>query len=287
MSRLIFGLMWLAHFLPARVVARVGEAAGMVAFWVIRERRDVTRLNLQKCFPEMPAEDRESLARAHFRAFVRAFLDRAILWWAPRARIEQLVRIEGLERLHSLKGAPVILLAPHFVGLDAGFTRLACEADLVFMFANQKDPCFGALLRRGRSRFGKQVLVSRQEGIGPVLRAMETGAPNYYMPDLDYGGSHAIFVPFFGVPAATVTGLSFIARTTGAVILPCITRMLPGEGYVLRIEPAWENFPSDDPAVDTRRMNALIEERVLAAPEQYFWMHKRFKTRPAGEPRFY
>jgi KDO2-lipid IV(A) lauroyltransferase len=286
-SALIFGLMWILHFLPARFVARIGEAAGTVAFWAIRERREVTRINLQKCFPDMPAGERERLARAHFRAFVRAFLERAILWWAPRARIERLVRIEGLERLHSFKGSPVVLLAPHFVGLDAGFTRLACETDLVFMFANQKDPRFGALLRHGRNRFGRQVLVSRQEGIAPVLRAMAAGMPNYYMPDLDNGAKHAVFVPFFGVPAATVTGLSFIARKTGAAVLPCIARMLPGEGYVLRIEPAWEDFPSQDPAADTRRMNAFIEERVLAAPEQYFWLHKRFKTRPAGEPRFY
>jgi len=279
--------MWLAHFLPDRAVARVGELAGVAAYALIRERRDVTRTNLAKCFPAMPGEERERLARAHFRAFVRAFVERAILWWGSRARIERLVRIEGLERLRERRGGPVILLAPHFVGLDAGFTRLSAEADLVFMFANQKDPRFGALLRRGRSRFGRQTLVSRQEGIERVLEAMAAGAPNYYMPDLDYGPKHALFLPFFGVPAATVTGLSFVARRTGATVLPCVTRMLPGSGYEVRIGEPWTDFPGADAEADTRRMNAYLEARVLEMPEQYFWMHKRFKTRPPGEPRFY
>ena len=266
----------------------MGNLVGSVAFWLIPERRRVTRVNLAKCFPGMPAPERERLARAHFRAFCRSFVERALLWWAPRARVERLVRIEGLEHLRALRGQPVILLAPHFVGLDAGLTRLCCEADLVVMYANQKDPRFGALLLKGRSRFGDQRLVSRQEGIRATLSAMRAGRPFYYLPDQDYGPKDALFVPFFGVPAATVPGLARLARIAGARVVPCVTRMLPGSGgYALGIEPPWENFPSGDDAADTRRMNAYIERRVLEMPEQYFWMHKRFKTRPAGEARFY
>ena len=156
------------------------------------------------------------------------------------------------------------------------------------MYANQKDPRFGALLLKGRSRFGDQRLVSRQEGIRATLSAMRAGRPFYYLPDQDYGPKDALFVPFFGVPAATVPGLARLARIAGARVVPCVTRMLPGSGgYALGIEPPWENFPSGDDAADTRRMNAYIERRVLEMPEQYFWMHKRFKTRPAGEARFY
>ena len=288
MSRFIFALMWVAHFLPQRLLAAVGEAVGAAAFWLIRERREVTRINLAKCFPGMDPRAREDLARAHFRAFCRSFVDRSLLWWAPRARIERLVRIEGLEHLRALGGAPAILFAPHFVGLDAGLTRLSCEANLVVMYANQKEPRFGELLKLGRSRFGEQCLVSRQEGIRATLGAMREGRPFYYLPDQDYGPRDTLFVPFFGVAAATVPGLSRIAQVAGARVLPCVTQMLPGGGgYVLRIDPPWDNFPTQDLFADTRRVNEYIERRVLEMPEQYFWMHKRFKTRPAGEARVY
>ncbi|MBI3371536.1 MAG: lipid A biosynthesis acyltransferase [Betaproteobacteria bacterium] len=288
MSRVIFALMWLAHFLPLAVLARLGEWVGTVAYWFIPERRMVARVNLARCFPQMPQAERERLARAHFRAFCRSFVEHGLLWWAPRSRIERLVRIEGLEHLHALRGQRVVLLAPHFVGLDAGGTRLACEGDMASMFANQKDPRFGALLRKGRSRFGDQRLISRQEGIRAAIAVIREGRPFYYLPDQDYGARDALFVPFFGVPAATVTALPRLARITGATILPAVTRMLPGGGgYVLTLGPAWSDFPTGDLEADTRRMNAYIEARVLEMPEQYFWMHKRFKTRPAGEARFY
>jgi len=287
-SRIIFALLWIAHFLPYRVLVVIGNVVGVLAFWLIPERRHVTRVNLEKCFPGMSAGEREALARAHFRAFCRSFVDRALLWWAPRARVEGLIRIEGLEHLHALGGAPAILFAPHFVGLDAGGTRVTTVANIVSMFANQKDAKFNELLMRGRSRFGEQRMLSRQEGIRATLSAMRAGRPFYYLPDQDYGPRDAIFVPFFGVSAATVPGLSRIAQVAGARVLPCVTRMLPGgAGYLLTIEPPWDNFPTGDLAADTRRMNEYIERRVLEMPEQYLWMHKRFKTRPAGEASFY
>jgi KDO2-lipid IV(A) lauroyltransferase len=288
MSRIIFGLMWLLRFLPYPIISIVGTATGTIVYWLIAERRRVTRVNLEKCFPQMKSNEREVLARAHFRAFCRSFVDRAVLWWSPRARIERLVRIQGLEHLKALNGAPAILFAPHFVGLDAGLTRLTCEANLVVMYANQKEPKFGELLRLGRTRFGDQRLVARQEGIRPTLAAMREGRPFYYLPDQDYGPRDTLFVAFFGVSAATVPGLSRISRVAGARVLPCVTQLLPGgQGYVLRIDAPWDNFPTQDLAADTRRMNEYIERRVLEMPEQYFWMHKRFKTRPEGEARFY
>lgn len=285
MSRIVFALMWLAHFLPDKLLARLGEAVGALAFQLIPERRNVTRINLKKCFPAMPDAERERLARAHFGAFVRAFSDRAILWWGARERVAQGVSLEGLEHLEGHRR--VILLAPHFVGLDMGFTRIALERDIAMLHSRQKDPRFERLLHHGRARFGRAALFTRQEGLRASLKALEAGALYYYLPDLDYGRQHAVFVPFFGVPAATITGLSFIARETGARVVPCMTRMLPGGGYATRLYPAWDDFPGADPVADARRMNAFIEERVLEMPEQYYWMHKRFKTRPEGEPRFY
>jgi KDO2-lipid IV(A) lauroyltransferase len=292
MTRILIALLWLAHFLPARALAAIGSATGALLYWLIPERRHVTRVNLAKCFPDMPPQERERLARRHFRAFCRGAVDHALLWWAPRARIERLVRVEGLEHLRAAMagpgGAPVILLVPHFVGLDAGATRLACEVDCTAMYARQKEALVDELLQRGRTRFGNQRTYSRQDGIRPVLARMREGRPLYYLPDQDYGPRDAIFVPFFGVPAATIPGLSRIARVARAKVLPCVTRMPPrGAGYVLRIEPAWDNFPTNDLAADTRRMNAYIERCIADMPEQYNWMHRRFKTRPAGEAPFY
>ena len=289
MSRLAFFLMWLVHFLPLGAQAAVGNALGRALFRLIPKRRSVTRINLAKCFPDMDPAARERLARAHFQAFSRSLLERGLLWWAPRERIERLVRVEGLEHLRALGGAPAILFVPHFVGLDAGFTRLCCELDMVGIYSRPKDARFARLLALGRGRFGDQRQVSRQEGVRVPITAMtREHRPFYYLPDQDHGPRNAVFAPFFGVPAATMPGLSRIARLSGAKVLPCVTRMLPGGlGYVVRIEPPWEDFPTEDLVADARRMNAYIERVALEIPEQYLWMHKRFKTRPPGEARFY
>jgi Kdo2-lipid IVA lauroyltransferase/acyltransferase len=288
LSRIALALVWLAHFLPLRAIAALGSALGGLAFWLIPERRHVTRINLEKCFPQMEPAARERIARAHFRAAGRTIVSLGVLWWAPRARVERFVRVEGLEHLRALGSTPSILLAPHFVGVDIGGSRLGADVNMVSMYAAQKDRLMSEMLLHGRRRFGTHKLVSRQEGIRAVISGMREGLPFYYLPDQDYGPRDAVFVPFFGIQTATVPGLSRIARLVGAKVLPCVTRMqAAGEGYLLTIEPPWENFPTADMAADTRRMNEYIERKVLEMPEQYLWMHKRFKTRPPGEARFY
>lgn len=286
MTRIALCFVWLLQLFPLKVVAAVGSAVGRAMFWLIPERRHVTRVNLAKCFPQLQPQERERLARAHFRAFCRAMVEHGILWWSPRERIERLVRLEGLEHLRAFDGKPVILFAPHFVGLDATLQRLSLEMPVAMMYARQKNPLFERVLYEGRSRFGGRMF-PRQAGIKEGLRVIGEGIRFYYLPDLDYGIKRAVFVPFFGVSAATVTGLSYIARESGAAVVPCVTRMLPGTGYVARFWPAWKDFPGASAEADTRRMMAFIEERVLEMPEQYHWLHKRFKTRPAGEAGFY
>ncbi len=287
-TRLALGLMWLLHFLPLPVLAALGRGLGALLHALGRERRRVTLTNLRLCFPQRSEAEREALARRHFAAFGRSFIERGLLWWASPARLRRLVRVEGLEHLDAHAGRPVILLVPHFVGLDMGWTRLTLERDMVSIYANQKNLLFNAALYKGRTRFGQSTLLSRQEGTRPALRAMRAGLPFYYLPDMDYGQRDTIFVPFFGVPAATITGLSRLARMADAVVLPVITRMLPdGQGYVVNIGAAWSDFPGESIEDDTRRMNAFIESEVARLPEQYFWLHKRFKTRPPGEPSPY
>jgi KDO2-lipid IV(A) lauroyltransferase len=162
------------------------------------------------------------------------------------------------------------------------------ERATVSIYSRQKDAAFDALLLRGRMRFARAPIFSRQVGVRPVIRALRSGLPLYYLPDMDLGRRNALFAPFFGVSAATVTGLSRIAALSGAAVVPCVTRQLPGgAGYVVRFYPVWEGFPSPDPAADALRMNAFIEQRVREMPEQYYWVHKRFKTRPEGEANPY
>ena len=288
LTRLALGLMWLLRLLPLALLAAIGNGFGTLLYAFGRARRRVCLINLEHCMPELTAGECDALARRHFQAFARTFLERAILWWGSPARIRQLVRIEGMEHFEAVRAGPLILLAPHFVGLDMGGVRLTLDIDMVSIYSKQKNAVFDAVLYAGRMRSGRLTLLSRQDGVRPALRAMQAGLPFYYLPDMDYGQSESIFVPFLGVDTATITGVSRLARLAKARVLPCITRMLPGgEGYVLRFLPAWENYPGVSIEADTRRMNAFIEEQVRQMPEQYLWVHKRFKTRPPCEASWY
>ncbi|MEW6513787.1 MAG: lipid A biosynthesis acyltransferase [Pseudomonadota bacterium] len=286
MTRIGLGLMWLLRWLPFPLLAACGRAFGHLFYRFGRQRRHIALTNLGLCFPQLDEVQKSALAQRHFEAFGRSFLERGLLWWAAPERIRQLVRIEHGERLAALQGRPLILLVPHFVGLDTAWTRLALEHDMCSLYANQKNPVFNARLYRGRQRFGRQELFSRQQGVRPALKSIKSGRPFFYLPDLDYGKSDAIFVPFFGVQAATITGLSRLARLTGAAVLPVIARMTD-DGYVIEVGEAWSHFPGEDIETDTVRMNAFIEQEVVKMPEQYFWLHRRFKSRPPGERRLY
>lgn len=284
MTRLALIIMWLLRWLPLRWLATFGVLFGAMLYWLAKERRHVTLTNLGLCFPDLGEDERIGLAKAHFAAFGRSFLERGLLWWASPKRLRRIVRIDGRQHLDGASGKPTILLVPHFIGLDMGWTRLTLELDMVSIYANQKNLLFNAALLRGRTRFGTSTLLSRQEGTRPAIRLMREGKPFYYLPDMDYGQRDTIFVPFFGVPTATITGLSRLSRLAGAIVLPVITRMLPGgRGYVVTIGAPWTDFPGQSVEADTRRMNAFIEDAVRQMPEQYFWLHKRFKTRPPNE----
>lgn len=288
MTRLGLALLWLLHFLPLGTIAVLGRGVGLVLYRLGHERRQVALTNLRLCFPVWSERELRRVARRHVQAVARSLIERGILWWSSKARIQRLVRVEGREHVEPLLGQPMIWLAPHFVGLDMGGTRLSTEWAGCSMYSRQKDAFVDRVLLRGRMRFIAPRLFSRQDGIRPLVRAIREGLPFYYLPDQDLGPRDSIFVPFFGVPAATITGLSRIARVAGAIVVPVVTRQLPGgEGYLTTFYPAWRDFPSGDDEQDARRMNEFIEQRVLEMPEQYWWLHKRFKTRPPGEPRPY
>ncbi len=289
MTRFALFVMWLLHWLPMPLLAACGRGFGSLFYLFGGYRRHITLTNLGLCFPRLTTAEKSALARRHFGLFGRTFLDRGLLWWSSPERIQKIVRIEGMERLAAFKGRPLILLAPHFLGIEMTWARLCMELDMSGIYANQRNPVFNAALYRGRKRFGKPLILSRQESMRKTIKALKDGVPLFYQPDLDYGRRDTIFVPFFGVPAATVTGLSRLVRMTGAAVVPLISRMTD-TGYVVEIGTAWEDYPDHGEQgieTDTRRMNAFIEAEILKMPEQYYWLHRRFKTRPPGEKRPY
>lgn len=282
--------LWLLHFLPLTVLVSLGKVLGLVLYTFGRRRRKIVSVNLAWCFPELNTAAQRRLAREHFKALGRSIIERSLLWWSSPQRLSRLISVEGDEKIRALReaGRPIILLAPHFVGLDAGGIGIAMRFDSVSIYAEQTNPVFNDLLFRGRKRFGDQLLLSRQEGVRATVKAMKAGRPLYYLPDLNAKRRDSIFVPFFGHLAATITGLSRLSRAAGAAVVPCVTRMLPGgQGYRVEVGDAWTDFPSEDVDADTRRMNAWIESAVRTMPEQYYWVHRRFKTRPEGEERPY
>jgi KDO2-lipid IV(A) lauroyltransferase len=278
-------VLWLVHFLPLRWIAALGAGLGALLYRFGRGR--VTRTNLALCFPHMSERERHALGKRHFKMLGRNALELSVMVWGSEAQLQRMIRVEGREHLLAAKGRPVIALAPHFIGLNMGGIRVAWEIpDSASVYSRQKNPTVEKIFWRARTRFGTPVLVSRQEGLRNVIRVVKSGKAFYFLPDMDFGRRDAIFVPFFGVQAATITTLPRLAKLTGAAVIPVVTRQV-GDGYVVKFYPEWKDYPSGDLEADVRRMNAFIEERVLEMPEQYFWAHKRFKTRPPGEPSPY
>ncbi|MGB4066349.1 MAG: lysophospholipid acyltransferase family protein [Azonexus sp.] len=286
LTYILVGFLWLLHWLPLSMLRWLGSGLGRLLYALGRSRREVALTNLRLCFPEKSEAEREALARRHFVAFARAVLDRTLGWWASRERLERIIRIHGVEHLTDPDGRPVVMLSPHFVGLDAGGTVISMHVTGCSVFSNQKNPVLNKLLYDGRMRFNEAILLSRQDGMRKIVRAMKDGHPFYYLPDMDFGPKESIFVPFFGVQAATIPALSRLVRLTNARVVPVICHQVP-DGYEIEVMPPWENFPGESVEADTEFMNKFIESQVLRMPEQYFWLHKRFKTRPPGEQRFY
>lgn len=283
------GLLWLLHWLPLPVLDLLGYVLGHLLYWLVPARRRVTLINLSRAFPELGAAGQRRLAREHFCHMACALLTQTILWWGSRARIARLMHVQGYEEhLQPHVGSPVILLAPHFVGLEWGAQCIALhEHPGATLYRQQSSAVFTRLLVRARTRFMPFRLFSRQDGIKPIVRALREGLLLYYLPDQDFGAKDSLFIPFFGIPAATVAGVPRLCTLTGARVIPCITQRLPFRGFSVRFYPAWQDYPTEDVVADTRRMNAFIEERVREMPAQYFWSHQRYKTRPPGEPPFY
>ena len=289
-ARAALALLWLLHWLPLGVLAVLGRALGALLHTLARSRRRVALRNLALCLPELPEAERRAIAKAHFGWLARSILERGLLFHASTARLKRLIHVEGDVALAERSAQPVMWLVPHFVALDvAGVaTQLFQRRQVASIYQRQSDPVMDAAIRRGRLRFNQGDVFPRHESAKPLIRAIRRGWAFFNLPDMDFGLRDAAFVPFFGVPAATLLAPSRMARALGMVVQPVVAEALPGgAGWRVRFLEPWTDFPSDDALADTAAMNRWIESEIRRNPAQYLWVHRRFKTRPAGEPSLY
>ncbi len=286
-NALVLGLMRLLARAPLPLVRALGWVFGRTLHAVADRRRRIARTNWALCFPDESEAQRHAAVRQHFVRFAQAWLDRSWLWHGSPDTVRRRLRLDG-EPAQLAGDTPTVIFAPHFVGLDAGWTALTSQLERRFctIYAEQLNKAVDRWILDGRQRFGQAHIVPRRQGLKPLVAALRAGEPLYLLPDMDYGAADSVFVPFYGVPAATITSLSRFARLARAQVVPVISRLTP-QGYDITVLPRWEGYPSDDPVADTARMNALLQDMIATMPEQYFWVHKRFKTRPPGETALY
>ncbi|CAK0744280.1 Lipid A biosynthesis lauroyltransferase [Gammaproteobacteria bacterium] len=272
----------LPHGARLALGARLGKTLGQ---WVA-SRYQTVDINLGLCFPTLDALERRQLVQRHLEALGMGMMETAMSWWLDDAALYPLAEVKGEEHLRTAqeKGRGVILFTGHFTTLELAAHLLAIHVPFHAMYRPLRNPLADAIVLRARCRRSPRVYA--RDDIRAMVRSLGEGAAVWYAMDQDQGGAHAVFAPFFGVPAATITTTSRLARITGAAVVPYCPVRLPDGRYRIHIFPALADFPGD-PAEDAARLNALLEGWIREAPEQYLWVHRRFKTRPPGSPDLY
>jgi KDO2-lipid IV(A) lauroyltransferase len=283
MTHVALWLMRWTAVLPLPWVRALGWLLGGVLYAVVGSRRRVVLINLRLCFPDWSEAQVRQVARQTFDYFAKAWLDRGWLWHGSDALLRKRLRLTGA--VQELDGdAPTVIFAPHFVGLDAGWTAITQQLPRRFttIYTDQANKVADAWILQGRRRFGDARLFGRIEGVKPIIAALKAGEPLYLLPDMNFGPEDSVFVPFYGVAACTVPSLSRFARLSRARVVPLISRMTK-DGYSIEVMPAWQDFPTADAEADTALMNLRLQSYIDSMPSQYYWVHKRFKDRPNGE----
>ena len=284
------GLLWLVVQLPYRALLVLGRGLGALMYRVAGSRRRIAARNLELCFPQLSVAERERLLKENFASTGIAFFEMAMSWWWPKERLAKLAHIEGLEHLQQAQqeGQGVILMALHFTTLEIGAALLGQRQTIDGMYREHKNPLFDFVQRRGRERHNLDATAIEREDIRAMLKVLRAGRAIWYAPDQDYGPKQSIFVPLFGITAATVTATTKFARLGKARVVPFTQeRLADGSGYRLVVHPPLQGFPADSEEADCLRINQWIEHAVSQCPEQYLWAHRRFKTRPEGEAKLY
>lgn len=283
-------LLWLIVQLPYRALLVLGRLLGALMYRVAGDRRRIAARNLELCFPELPSVERTRLLKENFASTGIAFFEMAMSWWWPKARLARLAHIEGLEHLQAAQrdGQGAILMALHFTTLEIGAALLGQEHTIDGMYREHKNPLFDFVQRRGRERHNLDSLAVEREDVRGMLKLLRSGRAIWYAPDQDYGAKQSVFVPLFGIEAATVTATTKFARLGRARVIPFTQqRLADASGYRLVIHAPLQDFPGESEEADCLRINQWIESVLRECPEQYLWAHRRFKSRPPGAPKLY
>ncbi len=289
----MLGVLRASILLPYSQQAKLGRGLGRLLYWVAGKRKRIARTNLKLCFPELTQSQREQLLKENFRHLGMALFETGLSWWGQPKRIRALGKITGMEHLQAAlaRGKGVILLTGHMTSLDLGGQILALalsetQHPLHVMYKRARNPVVELLMLRGRKRFTGAVF--KRQDMRAFIQGLKQNSPVWYAPDQDFRLRQGVFAEFFGIPAATLSMTAKLAARTGAIVVPYYPIRRPNNaGIEVRIEPGWYDFPSGDEVRDAQRCNDNLEAVVRAHPEQYLWLHRRFKTRPEGEPARY
>lgn len=286
-----YWLVWIAlgfvrfvNLWPLRVQMALGAALGALAYVFSRRDRRVALINVGLCLPALSKVERKRLVRRHFAALGCAVFETGLVWWASDERLRSYIQFEGLEHLKAAleRGKGALMLSAHFTTLEMGARALTLVGPTSIMYLTPRNALIAEFARRGRQRHTVQAITSEQ--IRDLLQNLKNNIPVWYAPDQRFTDKNSALVPLFGHPAASNVATSRLAKISGAPVLPYFPeRRADNRGYVVRIHPPFENFPSEDAIADTRRFHELIEQHVTRHPEQYLWAYKRFK-RAGADP---
>ena len=287
-SWLGLGLLRCIASLPLPWALAVGDLLGRLSYHLLPYRRRIVEANLALCLPELGAAERTALTRQNLRFTGRGLVEAGIAWWRDAALIQSLGHFEGLDNLAQVlrEERGVILLGAHFTPLELTGRIMLTQVPFQVIYREQRNAVIERCMQDNRRRLYERTVW--RGDLRSLVRALRERRIIWYPPDQDYGPAHSVFAPFFGIPAATLTVTARLVRLTGAAVIPTYgTARKSGHGYTIRLYPPLRDFPSGDDEHDARRLNAVLEAEVRRNPEQYYWVHRRFKTRPDGAPGFY
>lgn len=290
LTRLGFLFLYLIHFLPIKAIWVIAEVFAFIAYHLAHRRRRIGAINLAKCFPEKSETERTQILKRHFFHMMAMILELSVGWYGSDKRLYKITEYKNKHHYDDAvkTGKKIIILYPHFCALEMVMAKFNQDIALITIYSQQKNKIMDERVLKGRHRFNNVFLLKRTDSLLTIIRTLKKKDMAFlYLPDQDFGEKDSVFVPFFGIPTATTDGLSRIAKLTNAIVVPAIAERLKNGRFRMTFYPPFESFPSDDTVEDTARMNAFIEERIREIPEQYYWLHKRFKTRPNGDPSFY
>ena len=273
--------------LPYGWVARIGCWLGALLYKIPSRRKRIVLVNLKLCFPTKTEEERERLGSLHFQQLIRSYLERGVQWFGSAEKVDRLTQVESRIELAAIAERPTILMGFHFVGIEAGCIYYSTKFPIASLYSQMSDKDMCALAKQQRGRFGAQ-MIERSVSAKDAVRMLKRCVPVMLAADMDHGTRGSVFAPFFGVQACTLTSVSRLAKMSNAQVVPIVTEVLAGfKGYKLTVFEPLSNYPSNDEAADAATMNQFLETQVSRIPDQYYWVHRRFKNRPVGEAFVY